>query len=140
MSATENGESGSFSKMLDPYKCPTCQQKPCYCLTIVEGPFVGVDQARFPSQEQTLAWVAEKWPDRTDPIWRAGKLCEEAGEVMGAVIKMDEGRKTLDDLRMELAQVVICAMALAESAGIGLFPAVQAEYLRVVEYDGQDQP
>lgn len=82
----------------------------------------------FPTQADTLAYVAERWPDRCTPIWRAAKLCEEAGEVMGAVIKMDEGRKTLADLRQETAQVVICAMALAQSAGFDIREAVSDEY------------
>lgn len=92
-----------------------------------------VEARPHPTQAQTLAWVAQRWPDRTGLIWRAGKLCEEAGEVMGAVIKMDEGRKTLDDLRMETAQVVICAMALAEAAGFDLRNAVTDEYHRATD-------
>lgn len=83
-----------------------------------------------PAQADVLAWVAERWPDCTGPLWRAAKLCEEAGEVMGAVVKMHEGRKTLADLAQETAQVVICAMALAESAGFGLDAAVSDEFAR----------
>jgi NTP pyrophosphatase (non-canonical NTP hydrolase) len=45
-------------------------------------------QPEMPTQADVLAWVARRWPNRTTPIWRAGKLCEEAGEVMGAVIKV----------------------------------------------------
>jgi NTP pyrophosphatase (non-canonical NTP hydrolase) len=85
----------------------------------------------FPTQAQALAWVRARWPERTAPIWRAAKLCEESGEVMGAVIKMGEGRKSLEDLRLESAQVVICAMALAESAGFDLWAAVADEWARL---------
>lgn len=91
----------------------------------------GGDQG-FPTQADTLAWVAARWPDRTTPIWRAAKLCEEAGEVMGAVIKTDEGRKTAADVAQETAQVVICAMALAESVGFDLFGEVAKEYQRCI--------
>jgi len=85
----------------------------------------------MPTQAQTLEWVRRQWPGHTDPRSRALKLGEEAGEVLGAVVKMDEGRKTLADLAMELAQLVICAMALAESAGIDLEQAIAAEWERV---------
>lgn len=84
----------------------------------------------LPAQVTCLDWVRDKWPDRTTPIWRAAKLCEEAGEVIGAVIKTDEGRKTIDDVKMETAQVVICALALAESVGFDLWQAVVDEYDR----------
>lgn len=84
----------------------------------------------FPTQAQVLAWVAERWPDRTTTIWRAAKLCEESGEVMGAVIKMDEGRKTVADLRQESAQALICILGVAESAGFDVFEAVAQEYHR----------
>lgn len=94
------------------------------------GRAVSSTEIPFPTQKQTLDWVASKWADRTTPIWRAAKLCEEAGETIGAVIKLDEGRKTLDDIKMETAQVVICAMALAESVGFDLWDAVVGEYLR----------
>lgn len=106
---------GHFERMDDPYR----------------------HRPSMPDQAQTLAWVAERWPDRTALIWRAAKLGEEAGEVLGAVIKMDEGRKTLADLRMEVAQVVICAMALAESAGFDLFTAIADEYERATRSAGQ---
>lgn len=84
----------------------------------------------MPTQAQTLEWMRRRWPERTDPIWRALKLGEEAGEVQGAVIKMDEGRKTLADLSTETAQLVICAMALAESAGFDLEAAIATEWAR----------
>ena len=84
----------------------------------------------FPTQADTLAWVASRWPDRTSPIWRAAKLCEESGEVIAAVIKIDEGRKTPADLARETAQAVICCMALAESSGFDLWTEVAAEYAR----------
>lgn len=87
--------------------------------------------ATVATQAQTLEWVSERWPDRTDSMWRALKLGEEAGEVQGAVIKMAEGRKTLGDLAAETAQLVICAMALAESAGFDLQRSIAAEWARV---------
>lgn len=84
----------------------------------------------FPSQTAVLAFIEQRWPELVTPIWRAAKLGEEVGEVLGAVIKIDEGRKTLADLEMECAQVVLCTMALAESVGFDLWSAVEAEYER----------
>jgi NTP pyrophosphatase (non-canonical NTP hydrolase) len=84
----------------------------------------------FPTQKATLEWVKARWPHHATPIWRAGKLNEEAGEVIGAVIKREEGRKTDADVRQEVSQVVICAMALAEAEGFDLWDAVAEEYER----------
>lgn len=86
----------------------------------------------MPTQRQTLEWVAERWPDHCTPAWRAVKLAEEAGEVCGAVIKSSEGvdRKTAEDVAQETAQLVICAMALAETVGFNLFAEVEKEYRR----------
>lgn len=92
-----------------------------------------------PTQAQTLEWVRERWPSRDTPMWRALKLGEEAGEVQGAVVKLSEGRKTLDDLAAETAQLVICAMALAESAGFDLQAEVRAEWERLTRPPLQGQ-
>lgn len=89
-----------------------------------------VDLERHPTQTDAYFFVHERWPWATDPKSRALKLGEEAGEVQGAVIKMSEGRKDLDDLRQETAQLVLCTMALAESCGFDLWEAVAEEYER----------
>lgn len=81
-----------------------------------------------PRQADVLAWVMTRWPNAADPRSRALKLAEEAGEVVGAVVKMGEGRKTKSDLGFELAQLVLCSMALAESADIDLGEYVAAEW------------
>lgn len=94
------------------------------------------------TQAQVLAWVEERWPDRTTPIWRAAKLCEEAGEVMGAVIKSGEtpARKTEADIAQETAQLVICAMGVAESVGFDLWAEVADEFTRCGVYPlGSDE-
>lgn len=97
----------------------------------------GVDKAdtrtaALPSQADVLQWARDRWPDRCTPIWRAAKLAEEAGEVMGAVIKSGEDppRKSEADIAQETAQLVICAMGLAESVGFDLFAEVAKEYER----------
>lgn len=81
-----------------------------------------------PTQAQMLAFVAERWPDRCGPDHRAMKVAEEAGEVVGAVVKMSEGRKTKADVAQETAQLVMVAMALAESVGFDLAAAIADEW------------
>ena len=76
---------------------------------------------RTPSQAEVLAWVAERWPEHVTVPWRAIKVGEEAGEILGAVIKADLGIKPRSAIRTETAQTVICAMALGR--GRGLRPA-----------------
>lgn len=79
----------------------------------------------------------------TDRIWpnetieeAALALCEEAGEVARAVIKRNHqnagtgDRPTTDwtaELRLELAQVVVVAMKIAQREGFSLFEAVTEE-------------
>jgi NTP pyrophosphatase (non-canonical NTP hydrolase) len=101
-----------------------------WCDACVARDALGLEALEIPTQAQTLDWVKDLWPDKTDPSCRALKLGEEVGEVLGAVIKITEGRKTLVDLATETAQLVICAMALAESAGFDLRSAIAAEWER----------
>lgn len=84
----------------------------------------------YPTQTQIMEWVRIKFPTKTSVVHRAMKLGEEAGEVLGAVTKMDEGRKTKADLGQELAQAVICCMGVAEAAGIDLDQEVRREWDR----------
>lgn len=85
----------------------------------------------YPTQAEIMGWVRIKFPTKTSAVHRAMKLGEEAGEVLGAVTKMDEGRKTKADLGQELAQAVICCMGLAEAVGIDLDQEVRQEWARV---------
>lgn len=85
--------------------------------------------ASMPTQADALAWAAERGYDIT-PQGRAFKALEELGEVAEAIIKIPEGRKTPDDLRMETAQLALCVMGLAESAGFDLAAAVSEEWVR----------
>ena len=84
------------------------------------------------NQAEVLEWVADRWPDYTEPIWRAVKVGEEAGEVLGAIIKSQEGvgGKNISDVAQETAQLVLCAMALAESCGFDLNAEIEAEWER----------
>jgi NTP pyrophosphatase (non-canonical NTP hydrolase) len=71
------------------------------------------------------AWQAEVWamtqelfPHRADPRSRALKFAEEAGEVVGAVVKHDEGRMSLDDIESEIADATIVLASLCGSLGL----------------------
>lgn len=57
-------------------------------------------------------------PGSDHVIRRAGKLCEEAGEVMGAALKMSEGTRSKQDLKDEVGDLLITALALCYSAGL----------------------
>ena len=92
-----------------------------------------ISETRQPFQADVLAWARERWPDRCDPVNRALKVGEEAGEVLGAVVRMGEGRGSKAHLAQELAQLALCTMALAEAADIDLPFAVSAEWSEIQE-------
>lgn len=100
--------------------CPAEDTDPC--------PLKVGREATLPSQADMLAWVAARWPDHVSPVWRAVKVGEEAGEVLGAVVKESIGLKPKSAIEVEAAQVVLCVMALAESCGFDLWAAVAAEW------------
>lgn len=81
------------------------------------------------TQADTLQFVVERWPERVAPEWRALKVSEEAGEVCGAMNKPWKGAK---EVEIETAQLIICAMSLAEAVGFDLFKAVAEEWERAI--------
>lgn len=81
-----------------------------------------------PTNDEVLAWVRERWPERCDLTSRAMKLAEEAGEVVGAVVRIEEGRGSLAHLTQELAQLVMCIKGVAAIAGIDMEAAVDTEW------------
>jgi NTP pyrophosphatase (non-canonical NTP hydrolase) len=88
------------------------------------------DADALPPQKAALDFVRDRWPATTAPLWRAAKVAEEAGEVVGAVIKADQrlSGKTMDDVAKERAQVIICCLGLAESCGFDLVAEVWREW------------
>lgn len=71
----------------------------------------------------------------TGPLLRAVGLVGEVGEVLNEVKKLEWGklglkgpRTTLDKLRAELADVIICADLLASEYGIDLIEAVRGKF------------
>ena len=68
-------------------------------------------------------WETTNWPDKDGGdrvLVRAAKVGEEAGEILGAVIKMGEGRLGLDDLLKEIGDVQITLHALAAELDVDL--------------------
>lgn len=84
--------------------------------------------AYVPTDAEVLAWVKERWPHRATPDARAMKLAEEAGEVVGKVTRLAEGRGSVDALAKEMAQLAMCMKGLAAIFGIDIFAAVGAEW------------
>lgn len=74
-------------------------------------------------------WHDDKWNKSDAEV--ALKLCEEAGEVGGAVIKRDEGRRTDQDLRDELGDLLIVASVLASRLGTTLHELRHNRFLEV---------
>ena len=58
--------------------------------------------------------VIHRWPTST-PFKQCAKVAEEAGEVVGAAIKLDEGRRTEQDVLDELADTIIAAIAAIQA-------------------------
>lgn len=73
--------------------------------------------------------IAKRWPSST-PFKQVAKVGEEAGEAMGAAIKHDEGRKTEQDVRNELADTIIAAIGALQARGAD---AAQTVFDRWVE-------
>lgn len=86
------------------------------------------DLPPLPSDAEVLAWVRARWPERCSLDARAIKLAEEAGEVVGAAVRLGEGRGSTAHLAKELAQLVMCIKGVAAVAGIDVEEAVRAEW------------
>ena len=68
-------------------------------------------------REQTISeWHDKKWPEKDDRHV-AAKLAEETGEVCGALIKLVEGRRSIDDVKDEIGDVLIVLSVLAGRHG-----------------------
>lgn len=94
----------------------------------------------MPRQAEVLAWVAARWPEYTSVEWRAMKVGEEGGEVLGAVIKASLGLKPRSEIAVESAQTVVCLMALAEAEGFDLWAAVREEWHDMASRTWPDAP
>lgn len=85
-------------------------------------------------QEQVVEWHDRTWggPEIKTLVKCALKVAEEAGEVAGAAIKMDEGRRTAQDLADEAGDVVIALATALNRAGVSLGDAVMQRWFNDV--------
>jgi len=71
------------------------------------------------SEDEILEFAEAMWG--VESMERLGiKLAEECGEVAGAIVKIEEGRKTLEDLDDELGDVLIVLSKFAAKRGTTL--------------------
>jgi hypothetical protein len=82
-------------------------------------------------QQEVGAWQAATFPGHNSPLVKAGKVTEEAGEVMGAVIKFLDGRRGLVSVAEEGADLVVALAGLFELLGIDLDVAVHEHWATV---------
>lgn len=80
------------------------------------------------TQRQIAHWQNENWPeDKDNPLFgvlKALKMCEEAGEVAGAVIKQGRPGFSKQEIADELGDVFITMCGVAEAHGISLEDAI----------------
>lgn len=82
--------------------------------------------------DQVAPWHAEKFPGVS--LDRVGlKFAEEAGEVAGALVKIEEGRLTLDDLAGEIGDATICLARICTMAGLDYSTVVAERWAEVRE-------
>ncbi len=83
----------------------------------------GLKRAQFRQENSTeseiFRFVIDKWGAKSGRDI-ALKLCEESGEVAGAVIRLDEKRGTEDQIAEEVGDVLIVASQLAFILGTTL--------------------
>jgi NTP pyrophosphatase (non-canonical NTP hydrolase) len=109
---------------------------------------IGVNMATIESPAELQRSIhddaARRWPDM-DATSEALALAEEAGEVCRAVLKRHQGvrgtsEQWSEQLRTELAQVVVVAINLAAVEGFDLYEAVVEEHRRWVNTDPNHDP
>jgi phosphoribosyl-ATP pyrophosphohydrolase len=76
-------------------------------------------------------WRDARWPMNKTVDRSAMKVAEEAGEVVGAAVKMAEGRASMWNLATEAADTVIALYGLAHAAGFDLDLHVRERWAEV---------
>lgn len=87
-------------------------------------------------QVEVVVWHDREWggPDVKDIVKAGAKVAEEAGEVVGAAIKIDEGRDTAQHLADEAGDVVIALATACSRAGVSLGDAVISRWRNDVSH------
>ena len=100
-------------------------------------------EERYDQYDQVLsAFQMEVWQFcaarfDSDPRARAMKFAEEAGELVGAVVRLLEGRGSRSDVQDEAGDVVVTLAALLAAVDVALVDAV---YCRWAEVQGRWWP
>lgn len=76
-------------------------------------------------------WQRERWPMTATRERATLKLGEEAGELLGAVVKLEEGRRTPQDVRDEIGDVLIALASVADLHGFDLHDCVAQRWAEV---------
>lgn len=73
------------------------------------------------NQKDVLAWRRQAFVHQPDVIIQAAKVAEEAGEVLGAVVKRHQGVKQhidwTDEIKKEMADLYFAMLTVAELEG-----------------------
>jgi len=95
-------------------------------------------------QKETQEWRDRNFPGE-DAAHQALGVCEEAGEIAHAVLKMDQGirgdkEKHLLDLEDGIGDLIIFAMGLATNYNLNIDECLQETWNRVKERDWKRNP
>lgn len=82
------------------------------------------------TEKEIHDFAIAQWGD-APMSWVALKLAEEAGEVAGAVIRVPEGRGTVEDLDKEIGDVLIVLSQLASMRGTTLLELRARRFERI---------
>lgn len=93
--------------------CQKCRHETeLHCCNLCGGPIVVSSDMEW----QIWSFVTARWGDKTLPDIGL-KLGEECGEVMGAIVKIDEQRATYADLAAEVGDALIVLSQIAFTLG-----------------------
>ena len=82
------------------------------------------------TEDEILVFCTNKWGIKSyEKI--ANKLAEESGEVCGAVVKMEEGRCTFQDLQNEIGDVLIVLSQFASRMDLTLEEIRQKRFFEI---------
>ncbi len=75
--------------------------------------------AELSTERQIRDFCVSQWGEKT-PAWIGLKLGEEAGEVAGAIVRLEEGRGPAENIDKEIGDVLIVLSQLASLRGTTL--------------------
>jgi len=92
--------------------------------TFVEGTKRMLNKLRDEVEEWNRRNFPRWWGHELHPSLIANKVGEEAGEVLGEVTRLQEGRGSLDKLAEEVGDAVISLASLCAALGVDMEKAV----------------